>query len=114
MSCTCYGGNNPRCEEHGKISAPAHPEHPEAQIVAIERRDKPSAEAYDALAERLKVLHRELRDDGQHPTALILISIDEQQRIFCPMILNDDGAVKDVLPSVFEVIAQGLRKRTVQ
>lgn len=129
MSCTCYSGYfNPGCPDHGSIYCSPDPRpdrakaptpHPQPaqqaniQIVSISKSDTDSMSAYDTLMGRLKTVHREMRNDGQHPSAVVLIAIDGENRILCPMILAEDG-IKDVLPSVFDTIAEGLRKRTVQ
>lgn len=121
MACTCYSGYfNPSCAEHALPEQPQQPpprpqpaQLANIQIVSISKADTDSMSAYETLMGRLKTVHREMRNDGQHPSAVVLIAIDGENRILCPMILADDG-IKDVLPSVFDTIAEGLRKRTVQ
>lgn len=119
MTCTCYNGYwNPGCEEHGmeaqraakKKPGPATAADSQATIVSMPKDDADGMKCYLQLMQRLRAVHRELKEEGQHPSALILVVIDEEQRILSPMILTNDD-VKDVLPSVFDTIAEGLRKR---
>jgi hypothetical protein len=115
MTCTCYNNYfNPGCEEHGTQARERGQVAPtikgDTTIVQMEKDDAAGMKRYYDLLERLRQVHRDLKEDGQRPSALILIAIDEEQRILSPMILTDDD-VKHALPTVFDTIAQGLRKR---
>lgn len=102
MSCTCYGGHNPGCEDHGLRTG-------KAEVVTVAPTGE-DAKAYDKALERLKGVLREMKQDGEKPGALMLVVIDETARVFCPMIIMDDDA-KAMLPSLFDMIGSSLRRK---